>query len=180
MQAVIYGQKEQVMQCVEQGINQHVPDKLGWTFLLYAVFQENAEIVNILLKHTDVSISDQRKMKTPLMLAAERESFEVLEAILLNHCCTINDQKGCTALMYAAAMNKNVIVNHLLEHGALTHIKDKNGHTVLDIAVKEHAVEVIACLMENTIRNKMHDNDALFTAVSVGQHQWVERLLEIP
>lgn len=77
---------------------------------------------------------------TPLHLAVKNVSFDVLEHILSHENCDVdplNRLSGKTPLHYAVELEDDkdrlLIIESLLDAGADTTIKDREGDTILDI-----------------------------------------------
>ena len=53
---------------------------------------------------------------------------------------------GWTPLFYAVRANQIEVVKVLLEHGADPKVRDKNGNTILDIAIKKEYMDLFNLL----------------------------------
>jgi ankyrin repeat protein len=107
----------------------------GRTPLLKTAMDENAEAVEMLVKHgADVNIRDDEG-KTDLMIASWGDSAEPVK-LLLDAGCDIEAQDpfGQTALMQAAWYGNGTVVKTLLEAGADADARDQYGLTALSRA----------------------------------------------
>jgi ankyrin repeat protein len=102
-----------------------------------------ASVISILLKAgADINIKNKRG-RTPLHTATAYDNRNAVNALLKNHAqINLQDSKGNTSL-HLAVMNVGHysswrqyqdIIEMLLDYGALTTIKNKEGKSVLDIA----------------------------------------------
>ena len=112
--------------------------------LIAATFQGDGEMVAWLLDRgasVDAVVTDElAEASTALMIAAEDGATDVV-ATLLKHGAAVNaiDGAGRTALMYAAASidrGDTAIVDLLLAAGAKTPLRDPEGRTAADLAVR--------------------------------------------
>ena len=62
---------------------------------------------------------------------------------------------GWTPLFYAVRSNQIEVVKVLLEHGADLDVSDKDGLTILDLAMKKEYTELITLLKIETLVNNL-------------------------
>ena len=144
-----------------------VEDKSGDTVLHWAVYGEQPEVVELLLKNRDI-------LKIDVDMANKR---------------------GQTALHIASKKGNRLIVELLIEHGAKHPIEDANSLTALDISLehldedeekrREQHSEVVTILLDkmttiprNIDKQYKEGKTALHYACRLGLESLVERILE--
>jgi ankyrin repeat protein len=119
-------------------------DSRGFTPLIIAAYNNQGEIVRILLQAgADSSIGD-RSGNTALM-GAIFKGYDAIADMLLEAGADPNVQngQGATALTFAATFHRNSLAERLLQAGADKSIADAFGKTPLDHArVQDNAVLV--------------------------------------
>ena len=110
-------------------------DAKGFTPLIIAAYNNQPDIVAILLQAgADTSIGD-RSGNTPLM-GAIFKGYDTIAHQLLDAGADPNMQngQGATALTFAATFHRNQLAQRLLQAGANKNIADRFGKTPLDHA----------------------------------------------
>ena len=110
-------------------------DNKGFTPLIIAAYNNQAEVVAILLQNgADSNIGD-RNGNTALM-GATFKGYDAIAHKLLDNGADPNVQngQGATALTFAATFHRNQVAQHLLQAGADKSIADTFGKTPLDHA----------------------------------------------
>ena len=133
------GKTKEVIKAINGGINVNTKDKYGYTALMYAALQDDAETVNALLEiGADINAKSNSGL-TALMLAAYSGHLEIID-ILIKAGADVNARKdnydGLTVLMEATSSKwtNTETVNALLDAGADVKAKDNDGKTALDYA----------------------------------------------
>ncbi|EAY04032.1 hypothetical protein TVAG_055180 [Trichomonas vaginalis G3] len=125
---------------------------------------------------------EQRRMKTPLHIAAENGYKELVE-LFISHGADVNsiDYDGKTALYYAAENNHKEIIEFLITHDANINATEKStGRNALHFAAIGNSKDAAETLILNGIDiNKMDlgGNTALHMAVLYNSKEMVEFLI---
>ena len=161
----------------------------GWTPFLKAVFEQEEEVFEYLLRHPrlDVTVANAWG-ETPLHMAAlSNKRLLFLEKLLDLGKIDVNAQRndGKTALMVAACLNATECVEELLRvHGIDVNLIDRDGRTAFHLACFFGSVEVAKKLQEDPrVHVTTMDNDRdtpLMTACRKVPHQNVLLLLKDP
>lgn len=104
---------------LEEGANVHDEDLQGWTPLMWACVNGNAEVVEALLSNkAGVRVTDTYG-NTPLLIASTYGHVEAIEVLLARgEWVNTSDRAGRTALYHASLMGKLGAVSALLRAGA--------------------------------------------------------------
>ncbi|XTZ10665.1 MAG: ankyrin repeat domain-containing protein [cyanobacterium endosymbiont of Rhopalodia yunnanensis] len=104
------------------------------------------------MRHKEALVNRQRPSSgiSALMLAAAADNLDVVEDLIetgadVNHNQTNED--GSPALMIAADKGHLAIVEILIATESEVNLKDKDGDTALNIAIKNHHQEIILALL---------------------------------
>jgi ankyrin repeat protein len=131
----------------------------------------------------DTALKDKRGFTAIHIALFERKCQSVAEILMADRTALNSvDDDGKSALMIAIETNNMTILERLLQAGADTTLKDKNGHTALHIAlfeVEKHSVAKIL-MTDATALNSVDDDGrtALMTAVIKDDLTSIQRLLE--
>ncbi len=125
----------------------------GWTPLLAAAAQGEAEIAKTLLFYGADPDKANLKGITPLMYTARYNHNKTCKTIL-DHSPNLNiqDEYGSTAIIVAIKNNSIEVFDSLLESGADLSIKDSSGKTALDWAYQNGLGE-----FARKIKNKLNN-----------------------
>jgi len=126
-----------VRQLLAAGVSPNVSvEGGGWTPLMAAVMQDNAEMTGLLLDKGADMYARTRNLQTPLHLAARWGKPGAAE-VLLKHKASpeMLDELGWTPLMWAAMRNKGAVAEKLLKAGARVNSIDSDGNTPLILSV---------------------------------------------
>ncbi|KAK7574224.1 hypothetical protein V9T40_011415 [Parthenolecanium corni] len=133
-------------------------DRDGNTPLHIAVMFNEIEKVRILLeKPANLQLPNECG-QTPLHKASHlndgNSSVEIAARLLERDTYTINyqDDNGCTPLMDAVRVGNNLpYIKYLLERGAKTEFRNKQGQTTLHLAIENHIdTETVALVLKKT------------------------------
>lgn len=126
-----------VRQLLAEGVSPNVSNEGGgWTPLMMAVMQNNAEIAALLLENGADLYARTRNLQTPLHLAARWGKDKAIDPLLKYKVSTeMQDELGWTPLMWAAMRNKRGAVEKLLKGGANVNFVDSDGNNPLILAV---------------------------------------------
>ncbi len=136
-----------VKELVKQGASVDTTDEYDFTPLLFAAYNGNTEIVQILIDHkADLNYG---RYGTPLIIAANRGHINIVK-LLIKAGADLN-KKECveehTALMDAAGKGYKEIVQLLVEAGADVNAEGWNSnHTALKLAEKLDHTEIAKIL----------------------------------
>ncbi len=127
----------------------------GWTALMLAAEEGHTEVVRLLLARADIAINTSNEDgDTALMLAADERHTEVARLLLARPDIAINttNKYGATALLLAATKGCLVVVHLLLEAGADTTLKNKEGKTAGMLSATD---EIRNLILDTTLENKL-------------------------
>ncbi|KAL0481189.1 hypothetical protein AKO1_012608 [Acrasis kona] len=118
----------------QSSIDVNAQDRDEYTALHYAALNGAKDIVQLLIARHDtkVDIVDYQQ-RTPLMRAVEQCFTDVAHELIVKAKAKVNIQNnhGWTALHYASYNQRKIICEMLLKHGAVSTIKDREGHQAL-------------------------------------------------
>jgi ankyrin repeat protein len=122
-------------------------DAKGFTPLIIAAYNNQPEVVRILLQNGADPNAGDMAGNTPLMGAAFKGYVEIAR-ILIEQGTDINQRngQGAAALTFAATFGQTAIARMLLEGGADTSFQDSRGKTALDHARIQENEEMIELL----------------------------------
>lgn len=136
---------------LEHGADPNIPDKYKMTPLHWvAAFQEDLEVLKILLKFGANVNNKDNKGVTVLMSAAIKGILECVQIVVLAGAeMNVAAKDGFTELMCAAYYGHEEIVEYLLANGADKNAIAKKGETALSIAKKKNFNTIVAILESN-------------------------------
>jgi uncharacterized protein len=121
----------------------------GSTALHWAVYNANAEMVQLLLAHgADVKATTRLGGLTPLMMAAKGGDANIIKLLIDAKADVVSpNANGTTPLMFAAASGQANAITLLLDRGADVNAADTtNGQTALMFAASQGRVAAIKVL----------------------------------
>jgi ankyrin repeat protein len=121
---------------LEKGADVNAKNSFGYTPLRQACRWGNPEAVQLLLsKGADVNATD-KEGDTPLHIAVE-EHNEAVVKVLVDHHANVNAMGsfGGAPIHRAAAKGMTAIVKLLVDAGADLSVKDRRGHTPMDLVL---------------------------------------------
>ncbi|MGI4791245.1 MAG: ankyrin repeat domain-containing protein [Janthinobacterium lividum] len=124
----------------------HEAVRLGDVKEVERLLDTGVEVDAVMVEHEDG--------ETPLMWAAGSSGHLSVAHLLLERGANVNAQNsgGWTALFNAACSNKPEMVTLLLECGADGRLKDEDGDTALDLALKQGHNEIAALLQTKKMK----------------------------
>lgn len=125
----------------------NTPDSKGYSALIIAAYNNQPEIVNLLLENgANVNAADAAG-NTALMGACFKGFPEIAE-ILVQSGADVNQRnlQGAPALTFAATFGQLAIAELLLKNGAVTNLPDSRGKTALDHAHLQENTSMISLL----------------------------------
>lgn len=128
------------------GVNAVDPE--GWTALMLACVNEQADIAALLLQQPDIDVNARNQWKsTALILTAFKGHIEIVRLLLEAPHIEVNaaaEYYGRTALIEAAKNGQVDIVDLLLEKGADVNAVDKSGKNTALIEAIKNGQETVA------------------------------------
>jgi type II secretory pathway predicted ATPase ExeA len=114
------------------GVSANAKDKQGWTALMLAARDNQADLMQALLAR-GANVNAKNTMGGTALIMAALNNHPAIVQILLNKGAHINakNNQGWTALMYATWKGHRSIVETLLNKGADVTLTDKEGWTAL-------------------------------------------------
>ena len=183
MLAVYKKEKDLVEYLLSENADVNQADSYGVTPLHLAVLNNDASIVGLLMKRSEIDIN--KKMQegiTPFMIAAYK-GYEGIVKDLINHGrCLLNqkDRYGWSPLMTATQNGHLKIVRELIKHETNIDEKMPNVATALYIAAQNGHREIADVLIAGGANvNQPIDNGAtaLMIAIQNGRKDVVETLI---
>ncbi|XP_060085458.1 serine/threonine-protein phosphatase 6 regulatory ankyrin repeat subunit B-like [Ylistrum balloti] len=148
LNAILLGKARQISSLLDQNVDVDVRDDEGRTPLIYAVCCDiddvRTHVVRLLLRSNCYINAQDNTGCTALMYACmEADRVDVVRLIARNKSCNPNlqDFEGYTAVMHAVAASnpqglKTLISSSATKTAVDLNIKNKNGITALELAVK--------------------------------------------
>jgi len=163
-------------------------DKDGRTALHYAIINGSKEIVDLLLKSgADINAKDKRSL-TPLFVASVFGNEDIMKLLLENNADpNARDNEKETPIFYAIfrstkLKNAKEVVKILLRYGADVNAVNKNGRTLLHLAVSYADLDLIKLLVENGANINTKDNNGrtvLYDAINRVKKENEDKIKEI-
>jgi ankyrin repeat protein len=135
-----------VIDILNRGLDPNLVDREGYTLLMLAVRDGDAEIVDILLAAKANPNARNAFGDTPLRLAAYRGSLPMVEKLVKAR--ALVNTPGWTPTIYAAFNGHEAVVNYLLDNGALIDAQADNGFTALIAAARGGHEAVVTLLLK--------------------------------
>lgn len=136
MYAVLGNQPEMIDQVLSYKPDLNAQSTNGWTAVMIAAAKGFESAISVLHKAgADVNLADVYEW-TPLMRALDNRHGAVVSYLLSLPDIDLErvNENGSTALHIAAKAGNKLAVEHLLQSGASSAIKDKNGYSPAEIA----------------------------------------------
>lgn len=171
----------QIDQAVAERLNSR--DEHGLTPLIWSILQDNALMVEILLKAgADPNLADARFRQTPLFLAIERGHESLVQYLILHGADTdLRDEQGRTPLIWAVIHRNPGIISAILTKKPDVNQREKQlGMTALSIAAMSGNRMVSQWLLEAGADPLIRDNqgrNALDWAVMSDSGEMVETII---
>ena len=148
--AALDGRIERVLSNLDQGAAPDAVDPDGRTALMMAAYNGHTETAMLLLDRGAKVDAVDLMGRTALMYAASGPFAPTVELLIARGADpnARDSGEGFTALMFAAAEGRVEVVKALLSRGADVAIKDDDGDTALDFAVK-NGHQVAAVVLRN-------------------------------
>jgi uncharacterized protein len=131
------------------GEDVNLRDDAGWTRLMYAAAEGNAEHVQLLLNKSATVEARNPEGWTALMLAAYYGHNGITQA-LIDRGADVNarSDRKTTPLIAAAGQGHSEIVQLLLSHRAYPNARDNEGKSALDYAKERGFVTIVSTLRQ--------------------------------
>jgi quinoprotein dehydrogenase-associated probable ABC transporter substrate-binding protein len=151
-----------------------------WTPLMYAAWDDSAEIANVLIKHSARIDAVDNAGLTPLAIACQNAKIKAAEA-LVSAGADVNAavaKGGYTPLMLASLSGSSELATSLLGHGAKVNAVNPGGVTALMIAAANDRRNVVAVLLKSGADVNVRSEDGR-TALSIAQANNNEALIQL-
>lgn len=121
----------------------------GMTALHWAVYNDNTDVVKLLLNHAASATAKNRYDITPLTLACENGNADIVRMLLAAGADVNENLRGNESpLMIASRTGKVGAVEVLIRSGADVHAKEWKGQTALMWAASNGSVDVMNALLK--------------------------------
>jgi quinoprotein dehydrogenase-associated probable ABC transporter substrate-binding protein len=151
-----------------------------WTPLMYAAWDDSAQIANVLIKHSARIDAVDNAGLTPLAIACQNAKIKAAEA-LVSAGADVNAavaKGGYTPLMLASLSGSSELATSLLGHGAKVNAVNPGGVTALMIAAANDRRNVVAVLLKSGADVNVRSEDGR-TALSIAQANNNEVLIQL-
>ncbi|MGD0504654.1 MAG: quinoprotein dehydrogenase-associated putative ABC transporter substrate-binding protein [Steroidobacteraceae bacterium] len=151
-----------------------------WTPLMYAAWDDSAQIANVLIKHSARIDAVDNAGLTPLAIACQNAKIKAAEA-LVSAGADVNAavaKGGYTPLMLASLSGSSELATSLLGHGAKVNAVNPGGVTALMIAAANDRRNVVAVLLKSGADVNVRSEDGR-TALSIAQANNNEALIQL-
>lgn len=143
---------------IKSGANLELADTKGTAVLHQLCFSRNPNLylIELVLKNKGNPNVTNLKGGTPLMFASSMKKYFSVKMVelLFKYGADINqtDKQGRAAIHFVVEMKTNSqavdnVLTYLIRHGASTHIVDRNGVSLLDMAMKNTSLPTIRVLL---------------------------------
>jgi quinoprotein dehydrogenase-associated probable ABC transporter substrate-binding protein len=151
-----------------------------WTPLMYAAWNDDPEMVNLLARHGAKLDATDSEGLTALSIAAQNTKIKSATTLIeagadTNH---VAGSGGYTPLMLAATAGSQSIVEALLKHAAKVNAKNSGGVTALMIVAANNQSKIAAALLEAGADPAMKSDDGR-TALSIAQSNNSDALVKL-
>ncbi len=151
-----------------------------WTPLMYAAWDDSAEIANILIKHGAKLDAVDNDGLTALAIASQNAKIKAADALVAAG-ADVNApvaKGGYTPLMLASLSGSSELVTALIAHGAKVNAVNPGGVTALMIAAANDRRNVVAVLLKSGADVNARSEDGR-TALSIAQGNNNEALIQV-
>lgn len=138
----------QMAEYIKQGIDINQANAKGFTPLILAVYNNNAEAVKFLISKGAKVDAQDMSGNTALMGATFKGYVNMVDILLSEGKANVNqiNANGASALIFAATFGQKEIVEKLIAEGADVTIKDSRGKTAKDHAVMQENESIVNIL----------------------------------
>lgn len=176
------GYLSEVKRLIEKGANVNTSTYNGITPLMYAVQNQNKDIIGYLIdKGADIDVKPQNGI-TPLLAACRSGDLEIIELIIRKGAdINISNKNGVTALIYAVTLDHYIMTDMLLYYGAWINKADYQGNTPLLIAAYFGYTDLVKLLLDKGASLDLADNKgytALHCAIQMNNVEIADYLIQ--
>lgn len=172
LNAAQHGHLGAVIGLIEGGASVDQPDLMGWTPLMWAVYKNRFDIVDVLIRNqAHINLVDEEDGLNPLILAAGRGFHSIVDR-LISADCQVNacDKFGSTALIWAARKGHAPVVESLLNAGAEVDAVGMYSSTALMLATRGNYLQVVDLLLTREPNVNVADTNGL-TALGIAARE---------
>ncbi|WP_191014558.1 ankyrin repeat domain-containing protein [Treponema zioleckii] len=157
---------------VDNGVSVNERNKQGVTPLALAIEQNVPSHVTFYAQNGADLYAEDMKGNSPLSKALESKSPEILKTLVTKENASSKDSEGNTPLHIALQKNASIeYVKYIVDAGADVNARNKNGDSVLFIAVQKNKKEAGELLLDkgaDIFASNMQNNSALRIALVKG------------
>ncbi|KAI4455209.1 molting protein mlt-4 [Holotrichia oblita] len=180
----IYSNLNVVSACIGRGDDINAKDKWGYTPLFYGVCSQKSEIVELFLEvGTNTRSKPIQSNMAKLFFLSRRIKNKKIAAMLIKALVKSFRTYSWSSLLYGVVYEGNIeTVEMILKVGLNVNIQDKNGNSLLSLAVlyrRKNVVELLARYHVNVNMTNNAGQTALFEASRMCDVELVEMLLNL-
>jgi hypothetical protein len=121
-----------VRDLIEQGVNIDVQNKLGWTALMEAVYNNDIDMVHVLITAgANLNIRQYKRRRDALLIASSKGYLEIVEILLASNADINTEDISCNNALSLSPLNNLELIKKLIEAGATIDIRNKELMAVL-------------------------------------------------
>lgn len=157
--AARHGVLASVRECLQLGANPNQKNRDGQTALQLAVENRYPELVSYLIEAgASIEIPD-RLGNTVLHYAVRTTDSDILEKVLHKNIIEQRNNQGDSALSLAVVLGQGEMVSLLLKAGANARGSNRDGRTLVDVALAKQRKPIVALLQKYGARPGAGDED---------------------
>jgi quinoprotein dehydrogenase-associated probable ABC transporter substrate-binding protein len=165
-----------------KGSDANFADRNGWTPLMWAAWGDNADMLNLLLKHGAKLETTDTDGLTAMAIASQNAKIKSAMTLLAAG-ADVNApvaKGGYTPLMLASISGSSELAGALIEHGAKVNATNTGGVTALMIAAAGNRSTVVTLLLKSgaDVNARSEDGRTALTIAQANNSEATVKLLQ--